>query len=1688
MSAGAYIPPSKCELRKVNQVQFEIWKEKQIKAHAACVVETAKSYHNGVPVRGGLSDLRMGTTDFKLKCETCNQAYNDCPGHFGMIELAEPMFNIGVFDIVLQSLKSVCKSCGTLLADRSHLDFAAAQTKKGSLRLREMVRLKKSKCHEHTDEHGVKRGCDATQPSCGRFLDIYPGLSVKVNFEDQEQKWYADRVYDIFDKISDEDARLMGFDPIRCHPRDLLITVLPVPPPHVRPSVAFGSAKSDNELTHKLNSILKENTELRKLKANHLDQTGIENVRIRLQEHIGTYFHNGSTYYKPSKMSDTAQLKSLTERLKGKYGRLRGNLMGKRVDFSARTVITGDPNIDVDEVGVPFSIAMTLTFPERVNAINKKRLTEFVRRPNYPSANYIIHENGQKVKLGMLKSRDKVNLKIGDVVERHVINGDVVLFNRQPTLHRMSMMGHRVRVLNYNTFRLNLSCTTPYNADFDGDEMNLHVPQSLLNKAELMEMMMVPKNFVSPNKSAPCMGIVQDSLLGCFRLTDKETFLDKIFVQSVAMWIDVWELPCPAILKPRPLWTGKQIFSLILPEVNIHNDESHRFSHEDKMLLIRRGQLLCGPIKKGIVGAAAGSLIHVIFNEKGSDEVARFINGVQRVTAFFLINFSFSVGVQDTMADPDTLHHINQVLVKAREEVRGIGACANMGTLQRKAGMTLLQSFEKDVNTALNKCRDDSAKKALSKVRRTNSFKCMIEAGSKGSDLNIQQIAVFVGQQNVGGQRIPFGFRRRTLPHFCLDDYGESSRGMATRGYVEGLKPHEFFFHTMAGREGLIDTAVKTADTGYLQRKLIKALEDVHAAYDGTVRNANQDIIQFMYGEDGLDGARIEGSQGFSLPMMSDAQLADTYRYEYTDQGEPTANLGGNYMDPHTKKMLRADPDNIKRLEEEYAQLRDDRSQCREILELTEKMKLSLPGNVERLIRNAQSTMGQRAKVSDLSPINIISEVRKLQEDLVQLFPSYNKGPNRMFLSEHSRHRIESALFLFNIHLRQMLGSKRVIKEYKLNSKAFEFLLSEIRAKYLQGIIHPGEMIGAMAAQSCGEPATQMTLNTFHNAGISSKNVTLGVPRLLELLNVSKNQKNTSMLITLKDGHNERAQAQKAQHRIEYCALEHLVRRLQIIYDPDILQSVIEEDREFIQSELDVHEDAQRYIEEARAASPWVLRLELDHSLMWDKRITAIDIRAAIRERFPDQYLIESSMSNVETDAPIVRIRPRVNLSNDAVPSLKSQIPEILGKIQLAGIKGVKKAILKELDTFKEDATGKMAKVKPWAIDTEGTALKQVFIGLIDNNTGHNIIDFAKTSSNKIPEVLQLLGIEAARYKMYLELREAYLAYGVVINYRHYMILVDTMCQRGYLMAVSRVGINRSDASGPLMRCSFEETVKVLMGAAAFGERDPVRGVSANIMLGNQARIGTGLFDLMIDLQALRSAVPQEDAIAPGREVNVYHGMASIELSSPSAPYPAGGGMYTPRATDASVFGRHGGAMPSASMPYAAGDFGSSQVYGNAMDFSTIASGAGMYDTAARSDPFTATSLRAGGSDVFIARNIDSAMPSVASDATFNFASSAPYSGGYGGNRSGMASVNLSPSYATASAYSPAASSVQNLSVGARYVPDMPSNNFQSGSHYSADSAKYASSVGSEQYLAESAPVAQREQDAYAPLGDEDEA
>jgi DNA-directed RNA polymerase II subunit RPB1 len=1519
MSGGHMLPVSHCETERVKSIVFEVFKGRQVKEHASCQVTEPISFVNGQPAPNGLSDLRMGSTDRRFACQTCNMAHPDCPGHFGYVQLAEPMFNIGLFDITLQALRCVCKSCGALLCSKEIMGpdgpaiLEDLKTLAGRQRLSAVAHMcgNRRKCGVNAPPAGVGNGadeddvaalghgCGQEQPKLRKPQGFYPTLVIEATEGEQVSRWYGEDVFRVLDKVSDADARVMGFDPDRCHPRDLLVYVLPVPPPAVRPTVSFGSQNSENELTHKLQAIIKANQKMLREKQEGVGREAITEIREVLQEHLATYVSNKSTYYKPSTLSSTP-FKSLSERLKGKYGRIRGNLMGKRVDFSARTVITGDPNIDVDEVGVPYSVAMTLTFPERVNAVNKKRLQETVRRTTYPSANYIIHKNGIERVLEKVKpeARSKLTLEIGDVVERHVLNGDVVLFNRQPTLHRMSMMGHRARVLPFNTFRLNLSCTTPYNADFDGDEMNLHVAQSLLTKSELIEMMMVPKNFVSPGKSQPCMGIVQDSLLGSYRLTQKETFVDKHFMMNLVMWLDKWELPVPAIVKPQPQWTGKQVFSMLLPEVTViaNEDPKKQFPDNDSVLMIRRGELLMGPIKKGIVGAAAGSLIHVIANEKGVDEVAKFINYVQRATAYFLYHQSFSVGVQDTVVDADTLEHINKLLAKTRAEVRRISAKANEGQLKRKTGMTLLQSYEADVNFALNDCREAVAKKALENVKSTNNFRQMIEAGSKGSDLNICQIAVFVGQQNVGGARIPFGFRRRTLPHFVQDDYGETSRGMVKHGYLDGLTPPEFMFHTMGGREGLIDTAVKTADTGYLQRKLIKALEDNHAHYDGTVRNANGHMLQLMYGEDGLEGSKIEQNQVFDLVFHDNDKMRDLYRFEYGQDGSFSEDVGGSYMPMNTKRQLRANPDCYAILEQEYEQVMRDRDHARKFMEIdSTNLKICLPVNLSRLLKNAQTSfeVGRVSQQSALNPVFVVEAVQKLQTDIKQFFASHHRTPRGAIDNVQAGRRIDQALTLFFIHLRSTLSSKRVIREYRLDEKAFEFLLGEVRLKYLQSLVQAGEMIGPIAAQSCGEPATQMTLNTFHNAGISSKNVTLGVPRLVELLGVSRNQKNSSMLIRMVENKQDRKDCEQAVHQIEFASLETITRRIEFLYDPDPPNTIVPEDRAFVESEWDDGMLTDEELREREAMlgqlSPWVVRLELDKDLVTDKNIVMTYLKQRLEAAAGTlgaadprcRYHIEYTRSN-EADRRVVRLRLRMREPGvDVVEQLKEEIPKLLARVHLAGIPGVAKVLTKEVKVYPVDpVTGAMKEVKKWCLQTEGTALRRLFAGVRDER-GESIVDYSRTSSNNIPEIYRIMGIEAARFCFFYEMRAAYLAYGVFINYRHYAVLIDTMCHRGYLMAVSRTGINRTDV-GPLMSASFEETVKVLMEAAAFGVQDHCRGVSASLILGNQVGVGTGIFELVLDNAAVSNAVAQETAIAAdSKQVNVYMGLSSLAMQSP---------------------------------------------------------------------------------------------------------------------------------------------------------------------------------------------------------------
>jgi DNA-directed RNA polymerase II subunit RPB1 len=1334
-------------------------------------------------------------------------------------------------------------------------------------------------------------GCGGKQPKITK-----DGLRIVAEFKEGETTTKdvltADRVLTILKRISDEDMQTMGFDPMYARPEWMILTYIPVPPPAVRPSIHHnGSQRGEDDLTHKLADIVKFNAAVARQMQGGNAPHMTEDLTQLLQFHIATMVDNEAPGVPRAEQKSGRALKGIRARLRGKEGRIRGNLMGKRVDFSARTVITGDPTISIDQLGVPRSIALNLTFPEVVTPFNIQRMMELINNGPlvHPGAKYVIREDGVRIDLRYVQKPSDITLEYGYRVERHIQDGDVVLFNRQPSLHKMSMMGHRIKVMPYSTFRLNLSVTTPYNADFDGDEMNMHVPQSLQTKAELLQIMMVPKNIVSPQANRPVIGIVQDTLLGASLFTRRDTFLEKDLLMNVLMHNTEFDgrIPTPAILKPKPLWTGKQVFSTFVPLVNLtrtsngHDEKKEKdqdISFADTYVIIDQGELICGITDKKTLGNSAGGIIHVIVNEYGHEEAKAFIDSCQRIVNAWLLQHGFSIGIGDTIADVKTMQHITETLQTAEAKVKELVRSRQEGKLSLEPGRTLRETFENKVNQELNKAREDAGGKAQDSLKERNNIKAMVLAGSKGSYLNISQIIACVGQQNVEGKRIPYGFRNRTLPHFTQDDDGPESRGFVANSYLKGLTPQEYYFHTMGGREGLIDTAVKTAETGYIQRRLIKAMEDIMVKYDGTVRDAEGNILQFLYGEDGMDAHKLE-FQSFDIMRMDDKKLEDVFKYRM----DATGIVGMDaYIQPEILESFLHDPSKRSALEDEFDQIKKDRERLRDEIFRYRDHNTPQPVNVQRLIRNAQKLFNiDTRRKSDLDPLEIIRMVRETSRRLVVI-----KGEDHL-----SKEAQEDATILFNILLRSMLASKRVLKEYHLDNQSFNWLLGEIESRFMRCIAQPGEMVGSVAAQSIGEPATQMTLNTFHFAGVSSKNVTLGVPRLKELINVAKNPKTPSLSIYLKDEYRKDFErASQIQAKLEFTTLGTLTTSTEVYYDPDPMNTIVEADRgqEFVTLAYELSEDENIL----QKISPWLLRFELDKKMMGELTMKTIQDRI-IKEFGEEDMKVIASDDNA--DNLVLRIRIMKDskdvgqdkeseeegeqVSEDRTVDFLRKLEEnMMNGLSLRGIPNIRKVFLRKAKRKIYNDAGEQKDEEEYVLDTEGVNL-QAILAVPE-------VDATRTYSNDINEILEVLGIEGCRNALFRELRGVIEFDGSYVNYRHLAILCDTMTHRGQLMAITRHGINRTD-TGPLMRASFEESVEILMEAAMFADVDSLRGVSANIMLGQLPPIGTGYFDLFIDEGMLQHAVDVRTMVEysgdHGDIQSPYYG----RLASPS-------GMQTP--------------------------------------------------------------------------------------------------------------------------------------------------------------------------------------------------
>ena len=948
--------------------------------------------------------------------------------------------------------------------------------------------------------------------------------------------------------------------------------------------------------------------------------------------------------------------------------------------------------------------------------------------------------------------------------------------------------------------------------------MNLHLPQNSQAVVELRELAKVEKQIVSPQANKPVIGCVQDTVVGCKRLTDDNTRLNKYEFMSIISYLvgyneKRYDLPKP---EDGKLWTGKQVMSMILPNIDYINGN----------VIIKNGKLIQGVLTKKHIGSCSGGLVHIIQNDLGPEHTNEFLNNMQLIINRFILSKGMTVGMGDMIPDENIEKKVNEIISDAKKEVYKKIISTSNENFELRSGKSIREEFENHVCNVLNKARDEAGGMVTKELEYENCLKNMVTSGSKGNFINISQIMASVGQQSVtsesGNGRVPFGFNHRTLPHYTKFDDGPESRGFVHNSYLNGLNPQEFFFHAMSGREGLIDTAVKTSETGYIQRRLVKSMEDITVSYDMMVKDSSNNIIQFAYGKDNLDATFLE-KHPIKQYKMKQEEINEMYFFDKSCILKLPTILQENLI---------SNKNYVDLLKKEYIKIIRD---LKKFKEYSNNDYLLCPGNLYRLVNNIKNKTFNTN--TTLEPLYVIQTLNEYINNL-NVFP---QRKNKIVKEMNIYAILQTSLLLY-----LTLSSKQSIFVHKLNKEQFDEILYQYKKKFLKSIVAPGEMVGVIAAQSIGEPTTQLTLNTFHMAGVSSKsNVTRGVPRIKELISLSKKIQTPSMTIYLPPSHSKTPEnVKKIINEIQYTNMKYFINRVSILYDPNIYNSSIQSDNELINNYYDFYED----IIDINKLSPWVFRMEIDRKRLLKKEISMFIIYTFLKNNFDQNFQIISSDNN--DDKLIIRMRlykdqkyndiKWYNVKNDKPNNfdlLKALEIKLKSSI-LFGIENISKVFLRKEKNMILNKKFEKIEKEEWVLDTDGTSLQEILLS--------PSIDVYRTISNDVNEIYEIFGIEAARELLLDEIRSVIEFNGIYVNDRHLEILVDVMCNQGFLMSIDRHGINRSDIE-LLAKASFEETADQLTKSAIFCENDSMNSVSANLIMGQQGPFGTGLCDILMN-------------------------------------------------------------------------------------------------------------------------------------------------------------------------------------------------------------------------------------------------
>ncbi|KAI1416301.1 beta and beta-prime subunits of DNA dependent RNA-polymerase [Hypoxylon sp. FL1857] len=1390
--------------KRFKQIKFGIQSNQDIVNQAVIEVSDRTMYditRGREPAQHGPLDKRLGTSSKTGICSTCGLRLQDCTGHFGH------------FTITI--LQNICKDCSRILLTEAEQRMYLKELRRPFIdNMRRNAILKKindqcrktKNCHYCGAVNGQIRKVGALKLVHDKFSAFNKSTSQKKqppptkkhihDLEKHLRKAFEDlnplRVLNLFKQITPTDCELLGLDPSEGRPEMFLWQYLPAPPVCIRPSVAQEGASNEDDLTARLSDIVWACGLIRSaLEKGTALQTIMEQWEY-LQLQIALYVNSDVPGLQNSGIKTS---RGVCQRLKGKQGRFRGNLSGKRVDFSG----------PINQVAVPELVAKNLTYPERVHRANIDKLRQCILNgPNvHPGAQAILKQDGDQSFKISLRFADKEtaarDLREGDVVERHLEDNDIVLFNRQPSLHKLSIMSHYAKIRPWRTFRLNECVCGPYNADFDGDEMNLHVPQTEEARAEAMTLMGVKYNLATPKNGEPIIAATQDFITAAYLLSSKDNFFDrKTFTYIVMQMMDGvthLDIPPPAILAPKRLWTGKQVFSMLMrpnkaSPVKVNLDAKCREYVEpekpqpgqkkrapdmcpnDGWLVVRNSEVMCGRMDKSTVGAGKkDSIFYVILRDFGPDEAVTAMNRLAKLCARVLTNRGFSIGIGDVYPSA-TLTEKKQELVNAAYKASdALIEQFNTNKLEKAAGCSMEETLENKISGTLSKVRQEAGDYCIKTLSKNNAPWVMASSGSKGSNINVAQMVAVVGQQIIGGQRVADGFQDRTLPHFHKNTRQAPAKGFVRNSFYTGLLPTEFLFHAISGREGLVDTAVKTAETGYMSRRLMKSLEDLSTQYDDTVRTSGGGVVQFQFGADKLDPVDMEGK---AVPV----NFARTWSH------------AENLTWKNTDKALL--PFEILELCESILKKERDRYQRRG---LVHGEPLRYRDNTDYAIDEHESAR----KFLDTVYEHMEGLAKKLANfrTAAGLDPLLTKPPGSMA----AINRKEKGTL-------GRLASERVAKVSERTVRHFIELCLE---KYAKARVEPGHAVGAVGAQSIGEPGTQMTLKTFHFAGVAGMSITQGVPRIKEIINASKLISTPVITCPLENKREEKA-ARLVRARIEKTYIEDILRFVDDEWEPY---------RAFITLHINTEtlEGMHLGIKLDDIADAIVKQKKL--------KIAKTDIHV-----FEQDASIEVTVKPPDADASAAKRAPRSKAAiAEAMADLLvrvSHLKRVLPSVPISGYPDATRAIVQKQEDEKEKG------VYNHAVLVEGYGLRQCI-----NTEG---VIGTMTRTNSVLECRDILGIEAARTTIAKEITDVMGDMG--IDPRHMELLADVMTYKGEILGITRFGLSKMRDS-VLQLASFEKTADHLFDAAAGMKADRIEGVSEKIIMGQTMSVGTGAFQMV---------------------------------------------------------------------------------------------------------------------------------------------------------------------------------------------------------------------------------------------------